>query len=382
MVRRVRKTMYVRPNLMACSVGSMPHTDVARALDVIVDTLKEAPIWPQLSNRGLLEHMEIQYSEGMPRCVIDREKERMFFDTSGDYSEEFAEFYEQYITAMDPEIGGECSAMAISPAYAAGLHAFLDRLKTNGMTPPFVKVHTTGPVSFALTIVDENKRALYYNEEFRDMIVKALAMKCRWQIQTFKPYARHRVICFVDEPILSAFGSSTYVSVSRDDVIAMLSEVIEAIHADGALAGVHCCGNTEWSLPIDAGADIVNFDAYGFGETIAMYPDHMKAHLEAGKILAWGVVPTSASIRDETVHSLAERYERLAGNLAEACGIDTAAIRAATIFTGSCGTGSLEVADAEKVFEYTAQLSAALREKYGTPAPVYPAPAANAPVKG
>ena len=121
-------------------------------------------------------------------------------------------------------------------------------------------------------------------------------MLLSWQVQTFKPYARHGIICFIDEPILSAFGSSTYVSVSRDDVIAMLAEVIEAVHADGALAGIHCCGNTDWSLPIEAGADIVNFDAYGFGETVAMYPEHMKAHLEAGKILAWGVVPVQVPV--------------------------------------------------------------------------------------
>ena len=75
-------------------------------------------------------------------------------------------------------------------------------------------MQTTGPCSFSLTIVDENKRAIYYNEEFRDMIIKALAMKCRWQIQKFQPYA-DKIICFIDEPILSAFGSSTYVSVKR-----------------------------------------------------------------------------------------------------------------------------------------------------------------------
>ena len=93
-------------------------------------------------------------------------------------------------------------------------------------------------------------------------------MKCRWQIRKFQPFAE-KVICFIDEPILSAFGSSTYVSVTRDDTVAKLGEVIEAVHAEGALAGVHCCGNTEWSILIDAGVDIVNFDAFDYGETIA-----------------------------------------------------------------------------------------------------------------
>jgi hypothetical protein len=70
------------------------------------------------------------------------------------------------------------------------------RLQSLGSKLPFGKVQTTGPCSFALTIVDENKRAIYYNEEFRDIVIKALAMKCRWQIQKFQPFAQ-KVICFV-----------------------------------------------------------------------------------------------------------------------------------------------------------------------------------------
>jgi hypothetical protein len=349
---------------MATAVGSMPHKDPEKALDVVFGALKDAPIWPQLSQRDLNEQMEIQYSEGMPCATIDREKSRMFFDTSGDYSEKFAEFYEAYMAAMDPDEGnGDCSAMAISPDFSKGIHALEERLKSLGTKLPFVKVQTTGPCSFALTIVDENKRALYYNEEFRDVIIKGLAMKCRWQIQKFKPYA-DGIICFVDEPILSAFGSSTYVSVKREDVVAHLEEVIAAIHADQGLAGIHCCGNTEWSILIDAGVDIVNFDAFEFGETIAMYPDAVKAHLEKGGVLAWGVVPTSTAVREQSVDSLTARFEKVVENLTSK-GIDKQLILEQALITPSCGTGSMEVADAEKVFKVLGELSGNLKQKYG-----------------
>jgi len=357
--------MEFKPRCLATAIGSMPHEDSDRAVDVVLQSIPAAPIWPQLSARGLLEQMEIQYSEGMPCRVIDEEKGRMYFDTSGDYSESFAEFYEAYMGAMDPDDGtGDCSALAISREFSSGIYALEKRLRAGGESRPFVKVQTTGPCSFALSIVDENKRALYYNEEFRDVIVKALAMKCRWQIQKFKPFADN-VICFVDEPILSGFGSSTYVSVQREDVVAILGEIIEAIHMDGALAGVHCCGNTEWSILMDAGADIVNFDAFEFGETIAMYPDHVKRHLEAGKMLAWGVVPTSTKIREQTPATLVAQYESVVDNLVANSGIDKQLILEQTLITPACGTGSMEVADAEKVFELNGKLSAALKEKYG-----------------
>jgi methionine synthase II (cobalamin-independent) len=355
--------MPIKPKFLTTGIGSMPFADVDHAVEVSLRRLG-APIWPQLPKFGLHEQMEIQYSEGMPCCIIDEEKGRMFFDTSMDYSEPFAAFYETYMAAMDPDAGsGDCSAMAITTAFSKGLYSTEKKLQNLGRKLPFVKVQTTGPCSFSLTIVDENKRAIYYNEEFRDLIIKALAMKCRWQIQKFQPFA-DQVICFIDEPILSAFGSSTYVSVKRSDVVDHLAEVIAGVHADNALAGIHCCGNTEWSILIDAGVDIVNFDAFTYGETIAMYPAAVKAHLARGGSLAWGVVPTSTAIREQTVDSLVNQLEKVMTHLADQ-GIDKTMIAEQAIITPSCGTGSMDPKDAEKVFEMTEQLGKAMREKFG-----------------
>jgi len=356
--------MSFEPKFLATGIGSMPFTDPSEAVDIVLRNLTQAPMWPQLPRRDLLEQMETQYSGGMPRAVIDRDKGRMSFDCSGDPSEELAGFYESYITAMDPDEGdGDCSALALDEDHAAGFYELLARLDDSGGKLPFVKCQTTGPISFALTVTDENKRALYYNDAFLDMAVKALAMKSRWQIQALAPYAE-KVICFIDEPILSAFGSSTYVSVTRDDVVARLAEVIEAVHADGALAGVHCCGNTEWSILVDAGADIVNFDAFGYGDTIAMYPEAVKRLFDRGGALAWGAVPTSEAVRGQSVESLLALYEKHASALA-ATGLDRELVDRRALITPSCGTGSMDKEDAKRVFALTGALSAALRDKRG-----------------
>ena len=355
--------MAIKTNLLGSAIGSMPFSDVGHAIDISLEKL-DCPIWPQLSAFGLKEQMEIQYSENLPRAVIDEEKGRMYFDTTGDYSDEFAEFYEAYILAMDPDEGtGDCSAMAISEEFSHGIYALEQRLTETHAQLPWLKVQTTGPISFALTIVDENKRALWYNEEFRDVVIKAMAMKSRWQIQKFKPFAEN-IICFIDEPILSAFGSSTYVSVQRDEVVAALNECVEAVHMDGALAGTHCCGNTEWSILVDAGVDIVNFDAFEFGETIAMYADSVKAFLARGGVLAWGVVPTSPAIREQDCESLCAQLEKVMDHLAKQ-GIDKQTIVEQAIITPSCGTGSMDEADAERVFEMVRQVSTAMKAKYG-----------------
>ncbi|GBU27009.1 hypothetical protein R84B8_00529 [Treponema sp. R8-4-B8] len=350
----------MKTKFLSTAIGSMPFEDPAYAVGVSLKSM-DAPIWPQLPRLGLLEQMEVQYSENMPCAVVDTEKNRLYFKTDVDYSEKFAEVYEAYMAATE-EGTNDFSKMAISEKYSKGIYALLKVLKEKGSKRPWLKVQTTGPITFALSIVDENKRAMYYNEEFRDVIVKSIAMKSRWQIQQFKPFAEN-IICFLDEPILSAFGSSTYVSVKREDVVSILAESIEALHAEGAIAGIHCCGNTEWSILIDAGVDIVNFDAFEYGDTIAIYADSVKKHLEKGGVLAWGVVPTSEKIREQTVESLEKQLEKVMDNLASK-GIDKKLIIDQAMITPSCGTGSLAAADAEKVFSLLCDLTKRMKEKY------------------
>ena len=354
----------MKTNFLSTAIGSMPYDDPEHAVEVALSS-QDAPIWPQLPAFGLKEQMEIQYSEGIPCAVIDEAKGRMYFDTSRDYSDDFAVFYDSYTTAMDPDEGnGDCSPMAITEEFSKGIFALERKLKADGKKLPWLKVQTTGPCSFALTITDENKRAIYYNEEFRDVIIKAIAMKCRWQIQKFKEYADN-IICFIDEPILSAFGSSTYVSVQRADVVAHLAEVIEAVHADGAYAGIHCCGNTEWSILTDAGVDLVNFDAYGFGETVSLYGKAIRDHIDKGRGLAWGIVPTSSKIMEESVDSLEAVLEANMDKLAGVTGLDKKVIAEQAVLTPSCGTGSLSVAEADKVFDTLGKITAKMKGKYG-----------------
>jgi len=355
--------MKIKPTFLATGVGSVPFDDPESAVRLILSRLPDAPHWPQMPKLGLQEQMEIQYSEHMPCVILDREKKRLYFDTSGDYSEAFALFYENYLSAMDPDEGsGDCGEMALSPEYARGFHALERELRERHARLPFVKCQVVGPCSFCLTVVDENKRAIYYNEEFRDVIVKALAMTARWQIQTLRPYAE-KVICFIDEPILSAFGSSTYVAVRREEVVQLLKDMIDAVHADGALAGIHCCGNTEWSILIDAGVDIINFDAFQYGETLAMYADAVKAWLEGGGMLAWGIVPTSAAIREQTAEGLATRFEAVMDHLASR-GIDKKLIVEQALVTPSCGTGSLPPDEARLVYERLSEVSQLMKDKY------------------
>jgi hypothetical protein len=347
--------MNFKPNGLATGIGSFPHKTAFPACAVILDALPEIPFWPQLSTIDFREQMEIQYSEGMPRIVLDEVKQRMSFDTSGDPTEALEKFYENVMSE-------NLEHFKISPTFSRGIYE-MERLLARQTHPSirFFKNQVTGPVTFGLATVDENKRAIYYNDVFRDVVVKAITMKARWLLNKFKSFGFNQ-ICFVDEPILSAFGSSTYVSVQRDDVVNSIKEVAETIRREGALVGAHCCGNTEWPILIDAGVNIISFDAYEYGDTIRYYPEQIKRFLEAGGVLAWGIVPTSEKIGQETPDSLVKKLEEKVQNLASK-GIDQDLIWEQCLLTPSCGTGSLSVELSEKVFRYLSEISRRVRKR-------------------
>lgn len=336
------------PAFATALVGSFPHLDgeaISRRLIAACDV----PVWPQLPRLTFRENMYTQYTFGLPGIVVDEAAEKVTFNTAQDLSPALEEFYARYLT-------DEVDSFALPAEYAAGFYAMLSALKsTSGQ---WAKGQVTGPISFGLTVIDQDLRSSLYHEQLADPIVKQLAMNARWQVRQLKA-VRDNVILFVDEPYLVSFGSA-FVSLSREQVIAYLDEVFDAIHAEGALAGVHCCGNTDWSVLLATKVDILNLDAYGFIEHLALYPDEVRAFLDRGGLIAWGIVPNNEVITQVTAQSLADKLRGGFDLISAKAGARGVAIRSAelaqrSLIAPSCGLGSTTIDIAERVIDTLVQ---------------------------
>jgi len=269
-------------------VGSFPHTDPQALVEEIFRRFTVLPAWPQLPVRDWLESMYVQYSEGLPGAVVDRVAERICFSAGDGFEGQLEAFY-QAVVEQDVE------RFAIGRDYASGLHLFLESLPGLGAgRPRWLKGQVTGPFSFAMTVTDENKRALAYTPELHEVAVQGMAMKARWMARRLRQAAEEGALVVLDEPYLCSFGSA-FVNVSRQDVIAALDNAVEAIHREGALAGLHCCGNTDWSLVLGTALDVISFDAYEFFQGLSLYPAELERFLRNGGTLSWGIVSPSRS---------------------------------------------------------------------------------------
>jgi hypothetical protein len=293
--------------------------------------------------------MYVQYSEGFPGVVL--ESGRIYVDRSQDLDPGLEKLYLAYLEdALDHA--------AISADYAAGLPAFLHALNSTGDQLVAVKGQVTGPVSWGLVVVDQNRRPILYDEVLADAVAKHLRLKAAWQERKLRQLCP-TVITFVDEPYMASFGSA-FVSLGREQVITLLEEVLAGIQGT---KGAHCCGNTDWSILLSTSIDILSLDAYEYAQALSLYPDEVKAFLERGGIIAWGIVPTSDKVCEETVESLVEKLHQ-AMNLLVKKGISFDQLLESALISASCGVGPSKEPTAERALSLAAEVSAEMRERY------------------
>jgi hypothetical protein len=347
-------------NFLTTHVGSVPHQSAEGLTDTLA-TLLDIPAWPQLARKTFHENMYVQYSPTLPAVVEDTAKEKIYFDTRTDISSSLEAFYTLILS-------DDVDAFALRQEYAAGFFAMLETLRSKEVKPSseqmWAKGQVTGPISFGLTVTDQDLRASLYNELLADAIIKNAAMIARWQVRQLKT-VRPNIILFVDEPYMASFGSA-FISLSREQVIAMLDEVFDAIHAEGALSGVHCCANTDWGVLLATKVDILNLDAYGYIENLALYPAELRAFLDRGGAIAWGIVPNSEEIYRVTAKGLADRLRngfRLVSEKATARGvtINPDEFNERSLIVPACGLGSTTLQIADHVFEVLLQTGEILK---------------------
>ena len=339
---------------MATGIGSVPFSDIQDTCKNIFNNLHDIPFWPQFVKRSHLEDMNIQFSEGLPLLVIEKEK-RSLAVSNEDTAAGLVEFYNRFLAE-------DVDYFAISRDYAPGLYSLVDMIRKNPeKTGPYIKGQTVGPVTFASSINDHTGKSVLYNPELLEAMVKGLSIKALWQINKLSETGK-KPILFIDEPSLSGFGSA-FSSIQRHEVIHLLKEIINYVkkHSD-ALIGIHCCGNTDWPMIMESGPDIINFDAFDYMDSFLLYPEEIMKFINNGGIIAWGIVPTFVFTGKETVEGLLSRLEEGLTQLYE-WGLKKEIIRANSMLTPACGMGTMKEGSSRTVLDMLSMLSEKMRKR-------------------
>lgn len=353
-------TTEFKPSGRAFLVGSLPLADHERAVDLTMAHTPDIPSWAQLPSNPK-ELMIPQFANGMPGLTTEEGKTFIDADSDG-FQTDLLALYEAYLAVTGNELGPDATPYRLTEEWAKGFFTLVAHLEARGGDITAVKGQVTGPVTFCTGLRVRQGQAVFYNDPARDAAVKLLALKARWQTRRLRQLGCP-VIVSLDEPAMAGFGSSDMISISKEDIVACLGEIIDGIHAEGGLASIHVCANTDWSLVFDSPFDCIHFDAYSYFDRFVLYGDALREFLEAGKMIAWGIVPTHnpRDIDAETPASLLERWQAQV-EAVEQLGIAGKTIVAQSIIAPSCGLGSLDLEHARKVLELTREVSTAVQD--------------------
>jgi methionine synthase II (cobalamin-independent) len=336
---------------LATGIGSLPLVDAERSVDLVLRFIPALPFWPQLPKASLREGMLAQFSENLPGLKLDAGN--LHFSPQ-DKEKELELFYDKFISQ-------DLEYFKISPDFACGLHAFYRRLNGLDLSAiKFIKCQVTGPFTFCSGITDSEGKSILHDEVLMQAMVKGLGMKALWQLEYFKKFGK-KMIMFFDEPYLTGVGSA-YTPVNRNEVIEVYSELADTLKSQGSLIGIHCCGNTDWSMLTDTvGIDIINFDAFNFQERFVLYADNLSRFLKRGGIICWGIVPTQEFNVSQTPQLLAQKIEFGLDILIKK-GIDRQLLLERLLISPACGLGTLEAQKAEGILNLLNQASTFIRK--------------------
>jgi hypothetical protein len=338
-------SMIPPPDRAATGVGALPHRDPDEACRAVLAAFPRVPYVPTLPNRGILESIVFADSEHLPgRVLADG---RLSVDLSRDHSEAMERILLDYME-------GDASCYGIGEEYGSGFHRMMAYDLSGAL---LVKCQVTGPVTFGMQVVDESRRPILYDAEYADLLGKLLGLRARWcETALRERTGADATLVVLNDPYLASLGSSV-VPVDAGVAASAYQEIAALL--EGGL-GVHCCANTDWEFVLGQGFAVVSIDAYTYGREFLLYADALAAYLEAGGVVAWGIVPAEpGAYAAETEDSLSDRFLQIRALATEV--VDEDLFDRHSMITPTCGIRFADERGAEAIQQTTAALSHRLR---------------------
>jgi len=174
---------------------------------------------------------------------------------------------------------------------------------------------------------------------------------------------------FLDEPGLYAFERANPRHLL---VLQELRLLVVALQREGALVGVHCCGNTDWAALLDSGLDLLSLDVRLSLDAVLEESGAFARFLDSGATLSLGIIPTDLA----STYEVGELVDAVEVSLKAALppGYSFSRMGAQVLLTPACGLAMRTVGDAERILEQLKGAQRKLREALVAELPSPPPP--------
>lgn len=315
----------VVPSAATFGVGSLPHRDVAAAVEFSFDAFDVLTL-PSLPRRCPAEAPVAQALVGAPGVTL------------GQYGTVAID-----VSRLDPD--ADVSTEFRSDGFA-GFRSCLEAAADRRYAGP-VKWQFVGPVSVGLAL----RRAGAPSSIAFPMaarVVRSHLASLSSAVRCALPTSPQLVV--IDEPFLDDLMAHDF-PIAPEEAIDLLSSVMASVEST-ATVGVHTCGEVDLAVLMGAGPSVLSVPAR---TALLPYGGYIARFLADGGTIAWGAVPTEGPIGGAAGRTAA-RLESLWTELARR-GCDPRLLRRRSLISPQCGLGGHSASVAERVAVTTRAVS-------------------------
>ncbi len=180
-------------------------------------------------------------------------------------------------------------------------------------------INLLGPFTISQLLAVAAEEQMLIDRSFKKLYIHAVCVKALWMINKIKEYCPTTVpIIVLEESLFGQFGSIRRENedITIEMVTNTFAKVIGKLKSAGALVAIQCLDKCDWKIPINAGVDIISFDAYNNPNNLCIIPDKIIDFISHGGKVNWGIVPvmTEAMVTALNIDYAAKRlYSTLEG---------------------------------------------------------------------
>lgn len=189
--------------------------------------------------------------------------------------------------------------------------------------PEETVVNILGPFTVSQMLEHKDKLQLLADKFYRKLVIQSVAVKAMWAIAQIKSVSPDTTpIIVLEEPLLYKYGDVKRENedVTRDVIINMFSKVIQKIKECHGLVCLQSFEKCDWQIPIEAGIDIISFDAFNNPNNLNIIAEKINNFLIGGGRINWGIVPVrnEATVKALNIDKLTNHFVKTVDSLIDA----------------------------------------------------------------
>lgn len=344
----IRRAVQLLPSCASTGIGSMPHTQVEMGLQAAL--AMDIPFLPQMPMHDASEYMIPSAIEGLPGlsfdedgiCTVDLAK----------WEAGRAAFEAKLETALST---GELEAFEPTPEACRAWLPFLWEVENRKLR--LAKAQIAGPFTVLSVARTSDGRTTLEVPGLDQMLYRLVMARSLAMVKALRRTGATPLF-FLDEPGLYALQR-----IQPRHLMALqeLKLLTVALQREGALVGIHCCGNTDWAALLDVQPDLLSLDVRLSLDAMLEETEALTRFLNSGSALCLGIIPTDLT----STYDVAELTDSVEASLKAALpkGHSFTQVLAHMMLTPACGLAMRSVQDAERIL---GELRAAQRRLHET----------------